>query len=407
MKYLYLEDLHYVLKIWEFMMLQVEVRIKAINSPRGINLLREYGLDNLPGSELNSMGSVTRPIIGYQNLRNLILKDEEYNPLNYIPRVPSKFRTIADQVEYNRSINSHPLLLFPMMLDAWLDTRRVFVMDKPQMIDFVNAGQENYLDKLPYESFVLNFNETFFFKNDVVEVPFSSILVSSDDSYIDFLAIPQNVEELAPSDRIFKRYEKMARGGKKIRPNDFINHNGFESNVLFTGYSLNKETLSIHTYEEESLSRKEEVLIYSGEAVSMTIRDDGGILIEDYEIFSLINGFAKLVSELKAKPVSRELFKEIDASQHYDEVEPFDWIKIPINQTYKISKNEDGILLLPRENLGISIGGTEKSPHVRRGHWRTITSKDGEVKRVWINQASIREDKLETEHLVGGATVLK
>ncbi len=404
MKYLFLNDLDHTLKIWEFIMLQNELRIKM--EKKSGKRFFEDRLDFLPqvGSELNEHGAIMKPIKGYRQLRRLINDDETFDYLNYLPRVPSKYGSSIDQLDFVRGLNAFPIALFPMILDNWLDNRRVFVLDKPKLIPFLNPLKENYLDKMPYESFFLNLNQTFFFDQEEDAIPFSSILISSDQDFIDFLVIPHAIEELVPDSKTFEKYNKYITSGKKFKERDYLNLNIFGGDPGFTGFSVNKDSLHIHAYEGSD--RLEMPLLNEGEKLSLIKNDNGSQILEDYDIIQLINGFIRLVSNLKKKTDYKKIFSEIDASEDFNEKDSFNWIKIPVTQTYRISEDETGVTLLQREDLGISRVGTEKSPHVRRGHWRTITLKDGESKKIWINQCTIREDKLETEHLVGGGTFI-
>ncbi len=117
----------------------------------------------------------------------------------------------------------------------------------------------------------------------------------------------------------------------------------------------------------------------------------------------LVNGFCKVVSELPARQtVITESPASLPETLRQGKQETKSWFSVEITDVRDVSGEEN-----PSVHFASHTGG-EKSAHWRRGHWRIYMNKDGSFKKeVWISEALIREDKLETENLQGSATLLK
>ena len=136
---------------------------------------------------------------------------------------------------------------------------------------------------------------------------------------------------------------------------------------------------------------------------------DGGFIGEDDielkkfcdTIIGTVNGFCKILSELKPQNYTLEVNNNKDLSTP-KMPEEYDWNTVPITQIRNLG--DSGYEM----HISLSIKrGNEKSPHWRRGHWRKIVHNNGISERIWIEQTLIREDKLNEEGLKGSATLIK
>ena len=108
-----------------------------------------------------------------------------------------------------------------------------------------------------------------------------------------------------------------------------------------------------------------------------------------------INGFCKLMATLPAKPA----VKVIDSGPIvHSPVSPRQWFELPMQSVeYFHTDTVNEVIVIQRGS------GSEKAPHVRRGHTRRMVKKDGRIVEIWIEETVIRADKLTTEQLQGGA----
>lgn len=404
MKYLYIEDLRNALKIWEYHNLVAEVIFQKTRNSRVSNFLplvmEEYIPKPLTGSEVDEGGTLVRGIRHYKKLKSFIEDDYPYNTNNFLPRIPKLMKDLVpSQYSFVRSQHVSSILRLPLILDGWLETRKVFILEDLSLVSIIRPNNKSYLDYLPYSSFIIKVSKPFDIQinlNDGPMIfPVSTILVNSDDEFIDFMAIPYSVKGLLPEEAQIKKMEKLAQDPKKSAPNALMelamkkSPVGFE----FVGYSVNRKTLEIHNYQGGSLHKQ---LIMEDEK-PLVVSDGEKTVMYTPEILSIINGVCKLISEI---PVQKRetILKETECELN-DKLDDFEWHKVAITQAKYL--NSDGNFV-SKETKHFTAGGlgSEKSYHIRRGHWKTI-KKTG--KRYWVEETEVRSDKKHEGPVKGSA----
>jgi hypothetical protein len=114
----------------------------------------------------------------------------------------------------------------------------------------------------------------------------------------------------------------------------------------------------------------------------------------------ILNGFCYMLSEIK--PKSLKVLEEGKQFESSNITFNLNWNEIPITKVDYIEGNDQ-----VGGELKVSYGSGEKSPHVRRGHWRNMIRKDGTSYKKWIDQVMVREDKLTSDDLKGNVTLLR
>jgi hypothetical protein len=113
-------------------------------------------------------------------------------------------------------------------------------------------------------------------------------------------------------------------------------------------------------------------------------------------MIEMVNGFCKLMATLPPKPTVKILDQ---GSLNQTSNPPRQWFELPLQTVeYFHTTTENEIVVIKAGS------GSEKSPHVRKGHNRRLVKKDGTIQDVWIESFTVRADKLSTEQLQGGAT---
>ncbi|MCI5051401.1 MAG: hypothetical protein MRY57_03770 [Candidatus Pacebacteria bacterium] len=406
MRHLYINDLKNTLAIWEYANLFAEVIYQKMNKSLGANMLsllgEEYKSTPMIGSEIDENGFLARGFRHYEKLKRDIEEDYPFNPNNFIPRIPKDLSsTVEERYSYVRSNHLLSIYRLPLILDGWLETRKVFLFENLRMLPIIRPNKKSYLEYLPYDSFIIKFNEPFDIFVELSDrdysFPVSTIMVSSDDNFIDFIIIPYSVEGLLPDKNQIKKMKKIIRNPKKPSPNLLMELAvsqqtpcGFE----FMGYSINRNNLKIHSYEDGKFVEEE----YFEKAEAVFEDNSTSLITTAKEVLSIINGVCKLISEIPAQEHVDQINDKAQ-SEGQDSFEDFEWYKVPITEVKYLDNN--GKFLQYESKYIVSTGsGSEKAYHKRRGHWKTI-KKTG--KRYWVNATEVNPHKKEDGPLKGSA----
>lgn len=416
---LILEDLKDALLLWEDVNMYGEVLFQLSNR-LSIKELPDYTYP-LVGTELDDYNIIRRAIKNFQGFRHLIENHMGISdPTLFLPRVPKEQREkYPNKLDFFHSDLVHDFLLFPFMLSTWVEYKKVFVMENIDLIKPFNVYEENYLDKLPYGSFILKLNEPvkIYFHSTKVEREFGTILVTSDGTVIDTLFIQSNLKAwcLSPKSRnllqnlSFTKPKEILKQVKKIPR--------FNTKMLCEGFAVEIST-GLKWADNYSVSNDKTIQYrwdLSGEKPKLISGINGNFHREDYEaantsevqdilkfqkrMINTLNGFCKFVAELPPKRTSILLGNSPFVSPSTSELT--EWNAIPITNVFYLKETAE--VSTGEKILMIYNGGGEKSPHWRRGYFRVY--KDGT--RIWINKVLVRKDKLETENLKGSVAVIK
>jgi hypothetical protein len=403
-----------------------------------INLAREAGFqynlfypdDNfLPpfvGSELNSVGMLTRSIPDYKMLRKVLGGVPFSHPTNFLPRIPKHnrqaFTDIDDYFDHNHVF---PNAKIPIFLLKWLETRRACVVEDTVPIPCVDLSKENWLDKLPYHSFYLRIHSPIVFEIETAlnligkeqkEWSIADFIVYDDGECIQIMCWAKENNQLhltKNEEQDLQQFISDLKNNKVKSLAKTVLHIDKKADIFTRASSLITYVLSI----KKGTSLLKVVLPGSNSPEYIDVNDsdmfdDNDVLnmdpkyMEYLEIMrknkvlvELINGFCKLMSEL---PKSASIVS-------IDSLETPPLPKIP-TAWFELKAQTIDYLETSRENSVVTIRrsiGSEKSPHVRRAHCRRYVQPNGTIKEVWIEEVIVREDKLVNEQLQGGAIVVK
>lgn len=417
---LILEDLKDALQCWEDENMYSEVLFQLSNFLGAKGLPRFY-TKPLVGTEVDDVQVIRRAIKNFHGFRYLVENHMEItDPTLFLPRVPKDEREEhPGKLDFFRRHLVHGFPFFPFLLSRWIEFKKVFVMENLNLIKSVNVYEKNYLDKLPYGSFILKLNEPVkkIFHNTGTEREFGTILIASDGIVIDLLFIQSNVKEWCMSSESrkllqnisFKKMKDLLKQFKKIplynpdmKCEGFSieiasglkwigNEKGPGNTLLEYRWDLSQEKPKLATRANGQFFPKK-----NSEADTPEVID---ILNFQKRMINILNGFCKFVSEIPAE--QRNLVLGDSTFTPPPSHDLTEWNAIPITNVFYLHENVDETT--NEKVLVLYHGGGEKSPHWRRGHYRT--RPDGT--RVWIDKILVRKDKLETEHLKGNVTVVK
>ena len=420
---LMLNELEHALRYWEDVNLFNETFFRIFIDSGVIKAIPQYSAP-LIGSEVNRLGHLKRAIKNYKGLRKMIESNIDFEPELFIPRIPKESRDkFTSTVDFIQSFIVFNAAFFPYVLAKWLKYKRVFMLDKISLLPTVDVNENNYLDKLPYGSFLFKFNQplTYSFSENR-ELRYKIMIVYSDGEFITVFMIRDDMEELllSESNRKFIT-ENLAK--HKIPRNVLKKAEElslFDSQHTFGGFrceikSGSKVAMVQYGKNNEKIVGLNRNVFSSNPTLAFKINDeiqseapldvDGGIIgeIMRYEanVINILNGFAKFMSELPSKE-SELLFKEnkIEGLPKFDQC---DWMEIPITSVDYIDQH-----VVDGKKTITTYKGGEKSAHWRRGHFRRYRDENNKIiSEVWIEEVHVRKDKLEMENLKGNATLLK
>lgn len=364
------------------------------------NLHRKTILANMPqcliGSEITAEGALGRSISGFQKLRKIMMGHYIVHETNFLPRIPKEWReNISDQSVFLKKI--YASCLIPLHLLKWNEHRRACIVDDSAPIPEISLQEENNLGYLPYESLYLQLKSGIMMHREGQFYEMDNIILFREGVDIRIFAWPSAL--LKKSLFTAKEIEKLQKAIMGVKKNKWYN---FGSDFLNKGKDFRMLEFSFNTQEAsivivDSGFSTEKVSLYAESAFE---EENTQIIINSLKIVvETINGFCKLVSELE--PKEQVMYVET-STPHGSLSKPRQWFELNLQAVDLFHTKEF------QEKVTIHHGhGTEKSAHVRRGHWRTITHKDKTTERIWIKQTVIREDKLMNEQLQGGAMRLE
>ncbi len=387
-----------------------------------------------PGSEMSENGMyLYRSISDWKYLR--ILLEENDEPINYyafLPRVPKSLREdIGDNRElFSELVEMGGVLLFPIFVSKWILGKKVFSVSDEARIPFVPLSEENHMSHLPYDDFIINMERPFvanFAGNETV-FNVKTLMVSKREDYVHILIVPEEMRNFLYTDEerkvlerltflsmtkninsLLKEKKKFVRMFMGEGAEDLENLGNFiPGSVMYSRNFRIHIPTGVYTYRNQE--RPEKNLTFS-EDVEMGKTDPG------FAVTSYVNGLCKIISEMEnvhsihirtADDVDFVHPKTKKFKGHYDdffmeeESEEILWNEVTEGQVLHLSAE----IKVSGTSFSIKCG-SEKSPHLRRGHFRNITRGDNTVNTVWIRSCMIREDKIKKDCVKSGISNIK
>jgi hypothetical protein len=361
----------------------------------------------LVGSELDKHGVFSRSIEDYLFLRKVLMGEKYTHKTGFRPRIPKEMREAFSHNSNN--FLDHVFLKAPTLISEflikWNEARKACIVEQSIGIPLVNLNKGNWLSILPYHSFFLKLNEPINYLDDDKTVKWSlaNFLVHEDGEDVRVFAWPNEIETFSftHDDRLSILNGITALKDPK-KESDKSNPRKIEK-VLYKHFLVSATVKKGTSLLKQVIGTNGEVIyhdLYDEEFWLSHIKENSmGDKSSQYEqvkmIIGVVNGFSGLVASLPPKPS----YQVIEAT-HATPIEhsPRQWYELP-QQVIEYFKNEqqgDKMVIIR------SCGG-EKSPHIRRGHYRTLSGNQ----KVWVSETTVRKDKLETEQLQGGAMKIK
>lgn len=410
MNSLKLTTLENALRYWEDQNIIADLYFTAENNKL---LQPTKKLRPLPGSEINSVGLFGRKIPNFESLRNDLRKGF-FNPIGYLPRIPKKdSENVQEIIE-----KSFFFPLLPMVFSDWVSTKKVCRVFQDSNIPLIT--NKNYLKNIPYDNFILLLDDPFSHKtNDEsgaeIILDYSTFFISKDENVINVYALSDDIknnlisEDLkkdilgATNFAIRKRKSEFDKLISKVnlslskikdRPhfsfikfqieidNPFLKVSSRVQISIFKTFSnILKKVFGKSVYNES-------VADFTALNLMKKVSDwESGL----YGFFpKFLNGICKILlenggvlNENNPKPSNGSNISSL--SKKHD----MEWNEVPLGTILDLSVDKDGKVEILRSNET----GSEKSYHIRSGHYRKYIQKDGSVKSVWIKSAKIRPDK--------------
>jgi hypothetical protein len=400
------EPLNQLLSFWEDANL-----ISDLSFQHGLMLKKAGGLSEedrkdvvaLEGSEINLMGYPARAIPNYSNLRKVMAGEPYIHPTHFLPRVPKYFRDVfASPVEFMDWFLMRGICIIPYYLQKWTETRRACLVEDSLPLPMIDLRKENFLGKLPYKSMYLNVKSPFVFYDDRDnEWTVQNFLIVDDGDYLRILFWPDETVQHIVSDDMRRKIKQatidLSKGKQTAVAKECTPLYAEVLDVLVGEFAVKKDTSDMLRVYGDTTKKSYEFqnLYQSGE----NLKDKVDIFAQKQlvRIMEMINGFCKLMGELPKKQTVEGEEPVITSEQARPE--PRQWFELPLRTVeFFHTENTDNNIIVIRHG-----SSSEKSPHIRRGHTRRLIQKDGTVKEVWIDQITVRSDKLTTEQLQGGA----
>lgn len=373
----------------------------------------------LAGSEMDSHGVLGRKIPNYELLRS-DLKKGYFDPLQYLPRIPTEQRENVVSVEQVLNEACYYMLMLPSQLSSWLSTKKVCRVT--QEADIPQVTSRNYLHLLPYDNFLLQLDDPFSYgmKDSSgldINYSFSSFIISRKDSVITVYAIANELSHCLMSSEERRMMLEATSAASKHKKKSFYDlfkklDRAFQlddrPHFSFIKFDIDIRTPFFEGDAQTKISSKlGDAVLWLGKKIfgkkmTMLIENDPSLNeIRQFEksmynIFpKFLNGFCKCLLEAAPEGTSSKVLISTDPNPvkkrntSVSDPNDLDWNEVPIGTVIDLLIDKTGKVELINKN----INGSEKSYHVRAGHYRKYPQPGGTIKSVWIQSTKVRPDK--------------
>jgi len=429
-----LDQLKFSLQYWEDVNLLAEMNFQ--------NVLRNYPrfvADNkvsLTGSELSATYTLTRSINEYRSLRKHLENATDFNPLNFLPRVPKNLRDrISNQEDLIGLVDVEQMFLFPLFLKNWLESKKVCEVSNPDKVALIDPGSENYLSYLPYDNFILSLGRPAILTR-VEEgrqagriLSYKNFFISKKDNDLKILAIPDKVEEFLMKPAFKELVKSIINLPSKTKEEKFIRATAeleaytpdfARPQYDFLFFRLDIPTGEIYHTDGAFGWKRTNILgnvrmEMKENAVNENDTDLLSLLGERWEMMMLpffLNGMGKLFAEYI--PAGEIILHDLEDNMPAVDVEREDTTQtlsesLPLTEKqhwYEVAVNNVTFVNVPKsktKGLGVKIHtGREMPAHLRRKHVRHYRNEVGVIVRTTIiEQTTVRKDKLKDAPIHG------
>jgi hypothetical protein len=361
------------------------------------------------------------------DLRHKIITGQEFDPEDYLIPVPKKLNFFfEDELDYAEGAGVGGLNSYPLFIGDWLNTKKVCHVDKKADIQPLSPCTENYLGHLPYDDFLVYFEDGIQLKVGAMRstIQYHHIMVSRHEDNVFFLALPKNIDQFLLSGKSRELAKRIFLRSKKKHVSDLTYRAMTTHKKMFlecargeikffalqNKFSIEKGCL---VQRVEEIRGEKDFFVYEDEAKRELLEDHPAPLCLD--LVFRVNALCKKLAEAKDKPVEGvsvgtatnlvatdkpEDNNTYSYSTDQNQKRKLEWNEVPLGEIMNVAsrKEADG------STKTIIRIGSEVSPHVRRGHWRKISNGDGTYRRIWINQVTVRKDRIKDVGIRSGAS---
>lgn len=404
MNTLKLQTLENALSFWEDQNMIGELFFIAENN-RLITPVK--GLRPLSGSEINSVGLFGRKILNFEFLRKDLQKGF-FSPEKYLPRIPKKeSENIINVID-----NSFFFPLLPMVFSDWLSTKKVCRISQDS--DIPKITNKNYLMNIPYDNFIILLDDPFSHKIEdtsglEIILDYSTFFISKEENRIIVYALSDDIKNHILPESLKKdilNATNFAAKKKKLEFNKLINKvksSLSEINDRPHFYFIKFE-IDINSPFLNQINLFRGISKFLIKIFGKKVHNES---IEDFTAFNLmkkvsdwesslhgffpkfLNGICKILLENSGEVLNQNDPKSSHLSLPKKHNHNIQWNEVPVGTVINLSVDKDGKIEVSKD----SNVGSEKSFHIRAGHYRKYIQKDGSVKSIWIKSTEVRPDK--------------
>jgi hypothetical protein len=374
-------------------------------------------LKTQPGSEVSIKADMLfRSILNFKNFRILLEREDEViNSYAFLPRVPKSLREeIGDDRElFGEKVEMGGVLLFPTFISKWILGKKVFCIKEETDIPFIPLNEENHLNHLPYDDFIIITETPFIghFPGTEKDFNFKTLMVSRREDHVHVMIIPEEIKDYIYLDEERKTFEKLTSlmmsknqyayiKERKHAMKVFLKEDG-ELDTL--GNFFPESVLYAQIIRIEISSGKYSFRGFDDKDFNLAMSEVGYNQNPGVNVSSYLNGICKVISEIgKLNCVKFKLpkndFVGVDKKgktgriisnspiNSDDSEEELSWNEVLEGQVLHLSSEYK-----PEGTAFIVKHGSEKCTHLRRGHYRHYDQKH---LTVWVKSSTIRRDLL-------------
>ncbi len=352
---------------------------------------------------------------GMYELRTEIMNHKTFDSEDFLVPVPKVLKPIFgdDRYKFIESYGVGSINSFPVFLGDWLTSKKVCHIDKGASIPTISPCDENYLEFLPYDDFLVVFENGIKIKDskNTRAVEYKNVMVSRHENNVYFLALPEGMDKCFIKPKYRNLSKKLLNEKKGVDREDFFRRNKLYRNLVVPEGTIDFKYLPLQSKFDINQSSW---MCQSTNGIDFPVQLPAEYMesedLEDpqtkgLELLFRINGLCKRLAESKklegvtvatvggnTQEATPPESKPVQPSEPLKEgLRRLEWNEVPLGEVMGVTsrKDSDGNV---RTIFRI---GTEVSPHVRRGHWRRLRKpKPDGTTRIWINTMNIRENRI-------------
>lgn len=387
--------------------------------------LYKVAANPLIGSEITPAGDLGRSIDGFKELQKLVSTKKDFDVNKFLPRIPKIYRdNFSEQFDFLERISAKGFVMFPHFLYNWIQSKKVCEVSNSQKIILIDPSNENYLQHLPYNNFILSLSHPLIVQDQDFEdaYKYSQCFVSRDGDILRILAIPSEIDNFSLTENQKKSINDLLSVRKHTDPRKFSKtvdaflptvENWVQAIDDFSFLRVDINTGEVYK-SDENFSWTKRRFSDDSQEFGMNENDLQKFMkISSANGLFALNGICKLFANYVApenialhdfsnvpdNPTDNQAQHDLSLDVSYEQ----EWYEVSVGNVTFVS-----MLKSKTKNTEVSIHtGREMPPHLRRQHIRRYRDENGNiVKQVLVKQTTIRADKLQMHQGIHGSVSL-